>query len=240
VNGGDKETVKAIHRPAIEVEKAAFPDQYALPGEQITYTYTVTNTGNVTLRHVRLHDSRLGRVTCPATTLAPGESMTCRATHTTTQADVDAGRIANAATATGRPPAGPPVSAGDKETVHAIRTPGIAILKSPSSTTYDMAGERITYTYTVVNTGNVTLHDITVADNKIHGPIACQATTLAPGKSTTCRATRVVTSADMAAGHLVNVATAAGRPPAGGQVKDKALAIVLRTRPRLPEVPVTG
>jgi len=251
VTGEDRDTVRFIHRPGIEVEKAAFPAKYAVPGELITYTYTVTNTGNVTLRHVRLHDSRLGEINCPATMLAPAESMTCHATHRVTKHDVDVGRIANAATATGRPPAGPPVAGTDTETVHAIRIPGIAVAKSAAPAAYHAAGERITYTYTVVNTGNVTLHHLTVTDNEIHGPIACRATRLAPGEATTCRATRTVTKADVAAGRLVNVATAAARPPAGAQVKAKALATALLTPPfpplpplpplpTLPEVPVTG
>jgi hypothetical protein len=240
VTGRDTETVKAVHRPGIKVEKVAFPAEYAVPGEQIAYTYAVVNTGNVTLRHVRLHDSRLGPIACPATTLAPAESMTCHAAHTTTQVDVDAGRIANAAVATGRPPAGPPVTGRETKTVHAIHTPGIAITKSPSRATYGGAGERIIYTYRVVNTGTVTLHHITVTDSKFRGPVACQATTLTPGKSTTCRAAHTVTRADVLAGRIVNVAAAAGRTKAGDQVKGKAVAIVTLSLPTLPEVPVTG
>jgi hypothetical protein len=237
VTATDEEVEDGIHEPGIELGKTAFPTEYGAAGERITYTYTVTNTGNVMLRHVALHDSRLGRITCPATTLAPGASMTCHATHVTTQADVEAGHRTNVAVATGDPPTGPPVTSGDEETVDAIHRPGIALEKTPSRTTYSEAGQAITYTYTVVNTGNMTLRDITVADSKVNGPIACAATVLAPGASTTCRATRTTTLADVTAGNLVNVATAAGRPPAGGQVKAKDEAIVEAI---LPEVPVTG
>ena len=52
-------------------------------------------------------------VSCPHTTLAPGASMTCHATHVTTEAGVAAGHIANAATATGHPPTGRPVTGRD-------------------------------------------------------------------------------------------------------------------------------
>jgi hypothetical protein len=43
--------------------------------------------------------------------------------------------------------------------------------------------------------------------------------------------------ADVTAGDVINIATAAGRPPAGGQVKAKDEAIIEAT---MPEVPVTG
>lgn len=237
VTGGDDEIVTGIQRPGIAVEKAAFPVEYGAAGERVTYTYTVVNTGNVTLRNVTLHDNRLGVITCPAAMLAPGETMTCLATRITTPADVEAGHVVNFVTATGQPPTGPPVTDGDTETVGAIHAPGIGLEKVASRTTYEAAGETITYTYTVVNTGNVRLRGITVADNQVRGPIACQAATLAPGESTTCRAAHTVTESDMAAGRIINVATAAGQPPAGSQVTDKDEAMVILAEP---EVPVTG
>ena len=45
-----------------------------------------------------------------APSLAAGASETCTATYTTTQADVDSGRITNTGTATGTPPTGPNVT----------------------------------------------------------------------------------------------------------------------------------
>jgi hypothetical protein len=39
--------------PRIEIVKSAFPTEYAVPGEQITCTYTVVNTGNRTLHDIR-------------------------------------------------------------------------------------------------------------------------------------------------------------------------------------------
>ena len=75
----------------------------------ITYSYKVTNTGNVTLNPVTVTDplSGLSTISCPATLLAAGATETCTATYTTTQADVTRGSITNTATATATSPAGP-------------------------------------------------------------------------------------------------------------------------------------
>jgi hypothetical protein len=237
VTGGDTAVVTAVQMAGIDLDKMASPAEYARPGEQITYTYKVTNTGNVTLHGVTVADDRLGTITCERSELAPRASMTCEAGYAVTQADVDAGQIVNAAVATGHPPTGQRVTDSDTAVVEAAYMPGIELKKFAHPTTYDAAGQTITYTYLVVNRGNVRLHDIAVTDNKIHGPIACQATTLAPGKSTTCRAMYTTTRADVAACRITNVATAAGSPPAGPQVTSKGRATVRLT---LPEVPVTG
>ena len=151
--------------------------------------------------------------------------MTCHATHTTTQADVDAGQVVNAAVVTGQPPTGPPVTGGDTAIVTAVQMPGIELDKTAYPTTYDAAGEKITYTYLVVNTGNVTLHGVTVADDRL-GAITCPATQLAPGKSMTCEAAYAATQADVDAGQVVNAAVVTGQPPTGPAVTGGDTAIV--------------
>ena len=237
VTNGDTETVHAVHGPDIALRKTAFPTQYGAPGERITYTYTVTNTGNVTLHNVTLTDDRFGHVSCPATALAPGESTTCQAVKVTTRADVAEGQISNVATVTGDPPAGPPVTDAGTQTVYAIHHPGIQVRKTASPATYNAPGNTISYTYTVVNTGDVTLRDVIVTDDRL-GAVSCADATLAPGAATTCRAVYVTTPADMAAGHILNVTTAAGRSPNGEQVTGNAEAIVWAVP--LPVIPVTG
>jgi hypothetical protein len=220
VTGDDTEAVPAVHRPQIDLAKSAFPVEYGAPGEQITYTYTVTNTGNVTLHDIALTDNRLGAVTCLTTTLAPGQSTTCLGYHLTTQADVDAGQITNVATVTGDPPAGPPVTDGAAVSVHADRAPAVAVQKTAFPLRYGAPGERITYAYAVANNGNVTLHDVALTDNRL-GDVACPATALAPGASMTCHAVTLTTHADVTEGELTNVATVTGDPPTGPPVTDR-------------------
>ena len=85
--------------------KSASITGFSAAGTLVTYSYKVTNSGNVTLHSVGVTDPMpgLSAVNCPTTTLAPGISETCTATYTTTQADVDRGSIANTGTASRHP-----------------------------------------------------------------------------------------------------------------------------------------
>ncbi|GAA1392337.1 hypothetical protein GCM10009639_23730 [Kitasatospora putterlickiae] len=226
-------TVSTQDQPGLSVVKTGHsgkPDELVV-GEQIRYDFTVTNTGNVTLKDIKVNEGEftghgtLSPVTCPtaeAASLAPGASMTCTATYTVTQADVDAGSIKNSATATGTPPRGePPVSPPSETVVPAPEKPALAVVKT-SSTDKLVAGERITYSFAVTNTGNVTLKNVTVKEGEFTGhgkldPVVCpkEAATLAPGATVLCTAAYTVTQADVDAGSVKNTATATGTPPRG-------------------------
>ncbi len=72
-------------------------------GQSIPYSYRVTNAGNVTLTAaITVSDNKIASVSCPALPvggLAPGSFITCTATYTVTQADIDAGTLTNIASA---------------------------------------------------------------------------------------------------------------------------------------------
>jgi hypothetical protein len=108
--GGGDALVAVIFepRPAIAVEKTANAGSTKV-GETITYTYRVTNTGNVSLDPVVAYDDRLGPVTLAATSLAPGISTVGTLAYIVVAGDLPA--ITNTVTGTGTPPAGPPVTA---------------------------------------------------------------------------------------------------------------------------------
>ncbi|MEZ5191692.1 MAG: hypothetical protein R2734_03685 [Nocardioides sp.] len=94
--------------PSIALDKQAGTPTGNAAGDTIDYTFVVTNTGNVTLDPVTVDDPKVGPVACPSGPLAPGDSVTCGpATYTLTQADVDAGHVANTATATAPTPTAP-------------------------------------------------------------------------------------------------------------------------------------
>ena len=157
------------HDARYALDKTATTSAFSAAGDVLSYSYTVSNIGNVTLRvDPEVTDDRIGTFGCPLPggALAPGESTVCTASYTVTQADVDAGEVTNIATvASGEVPLPtPPGPAEDSVTVSAGRVPAMTLVKTPSVTTDVTAGTVITYTYDVTNTGNVTLFDVTPAD----------------------------------------------------------------------------
>ena len=118
-------TVRAAQTPGLTVVKSASPSSFSRPGQTITYHFAVTNTGDETLTSVAVTDKDLpglSAITCPQSTLAPAVSETCTAKYVTTQADVNAGKVTNAATAHGLPPGSttPVMSPPSTATVRAL------------------------------------------------------------------------------------------------------------------------
>jgi uncharacterized repeat protein (TIGR01451 family) len=225
VQDQDDETVEGPKQePEITLVKTAVPQDYSSVGETITYTFAVTNTGNVTLSNVNIDDPLTGSVDLAVTpsTLAPGESGTATATYNTTQDDLNAGEILNTATATGSDPGGNPVQDTDDETVVGQQNPAIMLLKSADPQVYSSVGETITYTFTVTNTGNVTLTDVEI-DDALTGSVDLAVTpaTLAPGASGTATATFTTTQDNINSGQILNTATATGKDPNGVSVQDE-------------------
>ncbi|MBF6621084.1 MAG: DUF11 domain-containing protein [Patulibacter sp.] len=116
--------------PSLTIVKTADRASVAAVGETITYSYLITNTGATILAPATVTETAFSGTggtptpVCPAaaSSLAPGDSVTCAATYVTTQADVNAGAIVNTAVGTGTPPGGPPVES-PPSTVR-IETPG--------------------------------------------------------------------------------------------------------------------
>ncbi|MEZ5191689.1 MAG: hypothetical protein R2734_03670 [Nocardioides sp.] len=75
-------------------------------------------------------------------------------TYTLTQADVDAGVVANTATATGTDPNGTDVTATDSTSTPIPPDPSLTLDKQAGAPTGASAGDTIDYTFVVTNTGN--------------------------------------------------------------------------------------
>ena len=162
-------------------------------GDTILYTYTVKNTGNVTMTGVVPTDSgptfngsagtgALGAFSPATATLAPNATQVFTATYTMSQLDVYHGAgiatgVVNTAGANGTTPLGAAYSipgAGQstaKTTIPAgpkLTIAKVAVLTTDANTNGKAdLGDVVTYTYTVSNTGNVPMTAVTVNDQ--HG-----------------------------------------------------------------------
>ena len=155
----------------LSMTKSAIPTAYSVIGSSIAYTYTVTNSGTSTLKSpFNVYDDKLtpSCSTIP-NTLLPGDSFTCTGTHVLTSADLDATSITNEAHATGIDSDGHLITSNkDTVTVTSNQNPLIGLSKEATKVklvsvgTYD-----VTFTYTLKNYGNVTLHNLQATDNLV-------------------------------------------------------------------------
>jgi LPXTG-site transpeptidase (sortase) family protein len=162
----------------------------------------------VTLTNVTVDDPELTPTHQSCASLAPGGTCVLTGSHTVTQADVDAGSFVN--TATGDSDETGPDT--DQVTTPIGQSPALGIAKSSPTTTVTTAGQVVPYDYVITNTGNVTLTNLTLADNNTDNPPVCvppQPATLAPGNLMNCTAQHTVTLAEFnTGGNLTNIATA--------------------------------
>jgi len=192
-------------------------------GDNVTYCFNVSNTGDVSLTNVSVSDNIYGSVTLGTTTLAPGETTGGTVTHVVV--DSDAPLVMNMATATGTDPLGGTVTDTDPCTINVAIAPDIKVIKTasltgscPGSDPLNVSiGDTVTYCYNVTNTGDVTLTGVTVNDD-IYGAVTLGTTTLAPGESTEGTVTHTVVESD--APSVTNIANATGTDPLGGTVND--------------------
>jgi uncharacterized repeat protein (TIGR01451 family) len=217
-NNGSSAGVTVRSILAITVTKTANVSAVEV-GETITYTYRVTNTGNVTLDPVSAHDDRLGAVTLGSTSLALDVGTSGILTYTVVEGDWP-GPLTNTVTVSGTPPSGPDVTATADESVGLT---SITVTKRANVASAEV-GETITYTYWVTNTGNVTLDPVSAHDDRL-GAVALGSTSLAPGAGTSGRLTYTVVEGDRP-GPLTNTVTVSGTPPSGPDVTTTADASV--------------
>jgi hypothetical protein len=193
------------------------PGPYIPVGEPVTWTYAITNTGNITLTAVMVEDNQPGVVPdCPFDQLAPQESAACTASGVAME-----GQYGNVGTATGMPPAGDPVIADDVSHYFGMSS-SIAIRKLTNGEDSDVppgpyipVGEPVTWTYAITNTSNITLTAVTAVDDQPGVIPDCPGSVLGPQESMTCTANGVAV-----AGQYENIGTSTGSPPIGDPVGD--------------------
>ncbi|RKY94450.1 MAG: hypothetical protein DRQ06_05200, partial [Candidatus Hydrothermota bacterium] len=144
--------------PGIDVVKNV-SKSLIYPGEEVTYTYTVTNTGNCNLTNITLTDDILGVITGPNNGdtnnnnwLDTNETWTYQATANPTTDTTNIGNV------TAQDPLGKTVYDEDTANVTVINA-GINVTKK-ANITQAHPGDKVNYTITVTNTGNNTLYNI--------------------------------------------------------------------------------
>ena len=189
--------------PSYDISKIADKEKVTTAGEKITYTITVTNTGNTILKNLTVRDAMLG-IDHVISEIKVNGTKVISAQYTVTQDDIDDGGIIKNI-----------VTVGDKETerdVEVEQNPGYTAVKIADKEKVTKAGEVITYTITVTNTGNTTLKDIPVVDE-----MAGINTTIAEipvGESRSVEGTYTVTQNDIDnKTEIKNVATAGDKTP---------------------------
>src|SRR5690606_6332331 len=180
----DPTVIELCQNPKIALIKTGVVDDTNGNGcadvdETITYSFTVFNLGNVTLSNITITDP-LVTVNGGPITLAPGaaDGTTFTATYIITQTDIDAGFVENQATATGTDASGTTVSdlsddnselEDDPTITQLCQNPAIALIKvgvpaDENGNGCADLGETILYSFSVKNTGNVSLTNVIVTD----------------------------------------------------------------------------
>ena len=204
--------------------KTPSPTTYTTVGQVINYSYKLQNVGPVNLTAPYAVTDDKATVTCPQTPtpLTPGAFITCTASYTMTQADLNAGHVTNLATGTAKDSVSPFATVTSNQataTVDAVQTPSLALTKSglldtsvvPPSGRANV-GDKINYTLTATNSGNVTLTNVSISDPKL-GTLSCtppQPTTLVPNGTLSCTGSYTLTQTDIDAGKVDNTATVNG------------------------------
>ncbi|WP_283774039.1 gliding motility-associated C-terminal domain-containing protein, partial [Aquiflexum sp. TKW24L] len=150
-----------------------------------------------------------------------------------TQADIDAGKVDNTATA-----AVGAVNVSASESVTATQSPALSITKTATESTFAAVGDVLNYTIVVTNTGNVTLNNISVTDpltglNTVIG-------TLAPLASESIPTSYTVTQTDLDNGFVTNRATASGVSTNDEPVEDSdEITVVASENPSIEVIKTT-
>ena len=232
-------TEERVRTPAIRIEKytngidADVPTGPFVPiGSTVTWTYVVTNPGQVPLSNVTVTDNRTG--VNPVYVrgdrnndgiLQVGETWIFEATGVAV-----AGQYSNIGSVVGRSPEGVRVRDSDPSHYYGITTdvPAINIEKYTNGVDADLptgpsipVGNTVTWRYEVTNPGNVPLSNITVTDN-IAGvnPVYVSGDINNDGILQVGETWIFEAVGEAVAGQYANLGTVVGTPPAGPVVSD--------------------
>jgi uncharacterized repeat protein (TIGR01451 family)/fimbrial isopeptide formation D2 family protein len=212
------------------------------PGDTLTYSIVVANTGNVILTDISVDDSLVPISCAVPPSLTPGASFTCTSRLPVTQAHQDAGEIVNRVVAAGRSPNSVLIADFDEMVVATEgRIPDATLDKVVTGVDEGGdgradVGDVASFRFTLKNTGNVTLTSARISDDRVTaldcGPV--QPAALLPGAMLTCTGTAPITQADQDAGAMIDHAIANADHRTGSITReDHAVVNPVPARPAL-------
>jgi len=133
-------------------------------GQSVNYAYTVTNTGGAALTNVAITDTKaVGNISCPTTSMAPSQVVTCNGWYVVALADIAAnGRVSTPASVAATSGIGQAVTASAVVTSIPVAA-DLSVTKVVDNTS-PTVGDAITYTITVANSGPSVARLITLSD----------------------------------------------------------------------------
>ncbi|MDF2949508.1 MAG: hypothetical protein K0R07_1543 [Sedimentibacter sp.] len=178
---------------SITVTKTPNPLTLPEPGGEFTYTYIITNNGNIPVTLKSVIDDQIGAIELPEIkTIEPGKSVTLIGKKTYT----DDGTYVNKVTVTAVFDGENELTAETTASVTVTDTkPSITVVKTASPTSLPLPGGVFTYTFAVTNNGNVPITITNVHDDKIGNITLPEDTELLPGESMTLTASKEYTVA---------------------------------------------
>ncbi len=230
--------------PTLELTKTIMANNsYDTVGQAIQYEYALINTGDIRLgAPFVVEDDHITTqaIDCEAITMVgnldayldTGEVLTCSASYPVSQADLDAGSITNVARASARGADDSRVESPEASAIAtAVQSAALVLEKTavldmqvlpPADITN--AGDRIDYHFSVQNSGNVSLGQISITDPLLDPDnIACELPmplSLVPGEMVLCNGARFVTQSDIDTGAVSNSAMANALQPSGASLTD--------------------
>jgi len=227
-----------ITTPQITVTELC-PVVPTIPGALLTYSGTVTNTGNIALTNIVVLNNLNGATPIFTTlTLAPGVGASFTGSYMTPTNCSTTSTL----TASGRSVCGVTITNAVSETCAIVTTPVLNITQS-CPLTPTVPGGLLTYSGTVTNAGNITITNVVVLNNLSGGTPVFTALTLAPGVGSSytgsylapanCTATSIstVTGQSVCGAFVTNTVTSTCAITTAPQIA------VTQTCPLIPAVP---
>ena len=222
VSDNDTEQVNIDYDVNITVDKSA-DITYAIVGDTITYSFNITNTGQIVLDNISIYDDVLGEIIPPTSSLQPGEWMNANKSYEVVETDLP-GPIINTVIVTGHDPYGIFVNDSDSYSVILNYNASLNVTKTVNMSTARV-GESIRYQYVVENTGNTMLYNLSLIDDKL-GQVPLNTSVLMPGETISSGLSYLVICEDASDHYLINTVNASAVTSLDEMIYDQSNAQV--------------